>query len=153
MAGEIGMSTESRSEVETSVLEKAGLSYDDLYNAAKYIQYIRVGVPGSVVRSLIEALNIPRFVVSGILKVDESNVARLYQRSRVSETQSESIMDTTRLLLKAANIFGDQERASEWFQAPVPALGNARPYEVIDTFEGRKWIDQVLAQIEYGEFI
>ena len=63
MAGEIGMSTESRSEVETSVLEKAGLSYDDLYNAAKYIQYIRVGVPGSVVRSLIEALHIPRFVV------------------------------------------------------------------------------------------
>lgn len=119
------MSTEIRSEVETSVLEKASLTYDDLYNAAKYIQYIRVGLPGSVVRSLIEALQIPRFVVSGILKVDESNVARLYQRSRVSETQLESIMDTMRLLPKAAHVFGDQERASEWLQAPVPALGNA----------------------------
>ena len=147
------MSAESRNEVEATVLAQAGLSHEDLYNAAKYIQSIRMGLPGSVVRSLIEALRIPRFVVSGILKVDESNVARLYQRPRVSETQSESIMDTTRLLLKTMHVFGDQERASEWLQTPVPALGNARPYEVIDTFEGRKWIDQVLTQIEYGEFM
>lgn len=147
------MSAESRNEVETTVLAQTGLSHEDLYNTAKYIQSIRMGLPGSVVRSLIEALHIPRFVVSGILKVDESNVARLYQRPRVSETQSESIMDTTRLLLKAMHVFGDQERASEWLQTPVPALGNARPYEVIDSFEGRKWIDQVLTQIEYGEFM
>ena len=147
------MSAESRNEVETTVLAQAGLSHEDLYNSAKYIQSIRMGLPGSVERSLIEALHIPRFVVSGILKVDESNIARLYQRPRVSETQSESIMDTTRLLLKAVHLFGDQERASEWLQTPVPALGNARPYEVIDTFEGRKWIDQVLTQIECGEFM
>src|SRR3990167_8069131 len=102
------MSAESRNEVETTVLAQAGLSHEDLYNSAKYIQSIRMGLPGSVVRSLIEALHIPRFVVSGILKVDESNIARLYQRPRVSETQSESIMDTTRLLLKAVHLFGDQ---------------------------------------------
>lgn len=147
------MSTEFRSETENAILAEAGLQHEDLYNPAKYIQSIRLGLAGSVVRSLTEALHMPRFVVSGILKVDESNVARLYQRPRVSEAQSESIMDTTRLILKAARVFGDQDLASEWLATPVAALGDARPYDLIDTFEGRKWIDQVLTNIEYGEFM
>lgn len=141
------------SEFEQSVLAQTGLTHDDLYNAARYIQSIRTGLPGSVVRTLTESLKIPRFVVSSILKVDESNISRLYQRSRVSEAQSEAVMDTTRLLLKSLRVFGDSDKATAWLQTPLLALDDRSPYSLMDTFEGRKWIDQVLTQIEHGEFM
>lgn len=147
------MTTEHYAETENAILAQAGLSPADLYDPVRYITSIRGGLAGSVVRSLIEALHVPRIVVSEILNVDESNVARLYQRPRVSVTQSESIMDTTRLVLKAVRVFGNQDLATEWLQTPVPALGNARPFDLMDTFEGRKWIDQVLSNIESGEFM
>lgn len=67
--------------------------------------------------------------------------------------KTEAILDTARLLLKATQIFGDQDRSTEWLQSPVPALGKAQPFEVIDTFEGRKWINQVLTQIEFGGLV
>lgn len=147
------MSTEHHTDTENAILAQAGLSPADLQNPARYISSIRAGLAGSVVRSLIEALHMPRMVVSGILNVDESNIARLYQRPRVSVAQSESIMDTTRLMLKAVKVFASQELATQWLQTPIPALGNARPYDLMDTFEGRKWIDQVLGNIESGEFM
>lgn len=147
------MSTEHYVETEHAILAQAGLSPADLHDPVRYITSIRGGLAGSVVRSLIEALHVPRIVVSEILNVDESNVARLYQRPRVSASQSESIMDTTRLMLKAVRVFGNQELAIEWLQTPVPALGNARPFDLMDTFAGRKWIDQVLCNIESGEFM
>lgn len=147
------MSTEHYVETEHAILAQAGLSPADLNDPVRYITSIRSGLAGSVVRSLIEALHVPRIVVSEILNVDESNVARLYQRPRVSVSQSESIMDTTRLMLKAVRVFGNQDLATEWLQTQVPALGNARPYDLMDTFEGRKWIDQVLCNIESGEFM
>lgn len=147
------MAADLHFETEASILTQAGLEQDILHNPARYIQSIRIGLAGSAVRLLAEALQMPRAVVSGILKVDESNVARLYRRPRVSEEQSESIMDTTRLMLKAERVFGDLARATEWMGSVVPALGNQRPYDLIDTFEGRKWIDRVLTNIEYGEFM
>lgn len=147
------MTAEHYAETETAILALAGLSPADLHAPDRYINSIRGGLAGSAVRSLIEALHVPRPVASEILNVDESNVARLYQRPRVSVTQSESIMDTTRLILKAVRVFGNKELAYDWLQAPVPALGNYRPYDLMDTFEGRKWIDQVLCNIESGEFM
>lgn len=150
---EVLVSTEHYAETESTILAQAGLSPEDLYDPVRYITSIRGGLAGSAVRSLTEALHMPRVVVSEILNVDESNVARLYQRPRVSVAQSESIMDTTRLMLKAVRVFGNQDLATEWLQTPVPALGNARPFDLMDTFEGRKWIDQVLSNIESGEFM
>lgn len=147
------MSGESDNDLARNVLAQTGLSLEGLHDSAKYIQLIRTGIPGSVVQSIIEALHIPRSVASGILKVDKSNVSRLYRQPQVSEIQSEAILDTARLLLKSIQIFGDQDRSTDWLKTPVPALGDAHPYELIDTFEGRKWIDRVLTQIEFGEFM
>jgi uncharacterized protein (DUF2384 family) len=34
----------------------------------------------------------------------------------------------------------------------VPALDGERPINLFDTFEGRRWVAQVLNKIEHGDF-
>ena len=82
------MSGESDNEFERDVLAQTGLSLEDLHDSAKYIQLIRTGITDSVVQSIIEALHIPRSVAPNILKVDKSNVSRLYQQPRVSDLRN-----------------------------------------------------------------
>lgn len=130
----------------------AGWDYDDLYNPLHYIQSVRNGVKGSKAKDLVNCLGVPRTVLAKIMKVDESNLARLFRRDTLPGDQSETLMDTARLFLKAIRVFDDQGMAQEWMQTRNAVLNGQAPNELLDTFEGRRWIDQVLTNIEFGEF-
>jgi uncharacterized protein (DUF2384 family) len=41
---------------------------------------------------------------------------------------------------------------SRWLREPVPALGGARPIELMDTMEGQALVSAVLSQIQSGAY-
>ena len=41
---------------------------------------------------------------------------------------------------------------SEWLKQPVPALGGARPLDLLDTIEGQNLVSTVLAQMQSGAY-
>jgi uncharacterized protein (DUF2384 family) len=59
------------------------------------------------------------------------------------ETESET-------LLRALEVFGSSDRATEWMRVENPALGNQPPIRVIQTEAGRKAVRDVLGRIEHG---
>ena len=41
---------------------------------------------------------------------------------------------------------------STWIEEPLPALGGARPVDIMDTMEGQALVSTLLAQIQSGAY-
>ena len=116
-----------------------------------YIDTARKGLPGSVIKQAVHALGNRDLFVS-LLNTDKANLSRFYTRKNLDRTQSESILDMLRVYEKASAVFGGYERANEWLNSHIPALGGEKPIDICDTFQGRALVVNVLQKVEYGEF-
>lgn len=56
------------------------------------------------------------------------------------------------VLFRAASVFESPERAREWLETELPALGGRRPVDLCDTAAGRRLVQDAIRRIEYGEF-
>ena len=76
----------------------------------------------------------------------------MYRRKALGPAQSEVLLDTLRVFFRATSAFGSLDRASEWLDTALPALGGQRPIDLCDTFEGRRLVQDAIQRIEHGEF-
>lgn len=53
---------------------------------------------------------------------------------------------------EANRVFGSPKIAREWLNSPIPALGQRRPIELLNSPEGCREVLNVLMRIEFGEF-
>jgi len=116
-----------------------------------YLAMVRQGITGQLVRRTAAAYDC-RELLTRVLSVSSSNLSRVYARKRLAVNQSEAVLDTLRVLEKSDQTFEDQAIASQWLRTPVSALGGVAPNELLDTFEGRKMVAEVLNKIAYGDF-
>lgn len=54
--------------------------------------------------------------------------------------------------VKAMTLFGSEEAAGAWFNAPAVAFGWNKPAEVMATKEGVQLVHDLLTRLEYGVF-
>lgn len=120
-------------------------------NRKAFIDVSRKGIPGRWVKSVVEATGL-RETFLGILNVSSGNLSREYRKKALTKEASEEVLDAVRLLSQAVDVWESRELAIEWLKSPVPALDGERPITLLDTFEGRRWVSQVLNKIEHGEF-
>jgi len=120
-------------------------------NRKSFIEVSRKGIPGRWVKSVVEATGL-RETFLGILNVSSGNLSREYRKKALTKEASEEVLDAVRLLSQAVDVWESREMAIEWLNSPVAALGGERPINLFDTFEGRRWVSQVLNKIEHGEF-
>ncbi|MGM8850639.1 antitoxin Xre/MbcA/ParS toxin-binding domain-containing protein [Salinicola halophyticus] len=122
---------------------------------AVVIRTVRQGVPGSLVRQAIADLgDHPEFreLFITILETTSGNLHRTYQRTALTRTKSEEVLDLLGLLNYAHRVFEDREMALEWLRTPITALAGDAPIALCDTFHGRKMVRGALRAIECGEF-
>ena len=140
------------SNTEYELIPSLGLRGDELNNQCEYIRTVREGISGDVVKKAVKVLD-NRDLIVRILGTTSSNLSRYYRVKRMSRGDSEEMLDTIRLYNQAIHIFGDMEKAIAWIKTSIPALSGETPEAMLDTFEGRKWVAQLLRKIEYGEFV
>ncbi len=116
-----------------------------------FIQATRQGLPGNVVKQVIGVLG-QRELFVRLLETTGGNLNRYYRRKALSQSQSEGILDILRVFSKARAIFGDINKARDWLDTAIPALGGYSPFELCDTFAGRNMVQNALRKIEFGEF-
>ncbi len=137
-------------------LAQSGRAFRDtivkLENPAVFIDAVRVGVPGDVVKSAIKAFGNDRELFVRLLGTSSSNLSRFYARKALDSGDSEAVLDAIRVLNHATDVFEDRGMALEWLQSLVPALAGVRPLDLFDTAEGRNWVRAVLRNIEHGDF-
>ncbi len=134
------------------LLSSLGLDENQLDDPVAYINHVRAGLPGDLVKRAVKIIGNRELFVR-ILGTTSSNLSRFYRLKKMSSAASEEMLDTIRLFKQAVELFGDIESAKEWLNTPVPALKGEKPIALLDTYEGRRWVSQVLRKIEYGEFV
>jgi len=134
------------------LLSTLGLDENQLDDPVAYIQSVRAGLPGELVKRAVKMMGNRELFVR-ILGTTSSNLSRFYRLKKMSSAASEEMLDTIRLFKQAVELFGDIESAKQWLNTPVPVLQGEKPIALLDTYEGRRWVSQVLRKIEYGEFV
>lgn len=137
---------------DTRMLADIGLPREVYTSQVAFIRTVRAGLSGRVLQKAVNALRSDREVFVRLMETDSGNLHRFFKRKHLGRVQSEELLDTLKLYIEAARVFGDQEIAQEWLHSEVRALGGSRPVDLFDTFAGRDMVRDVLGKIEFGEF-
>jgi len=124
---------------------------DVLSNQAEYINIVRAGISGEVVKKAIEIIG-NREIFVRLLNTTSANLNRYYRKKTLNRVDTEEVLDTIRVFAQALQIWGDADTAKTWLNTPIPALSGEKPANLFDTFAGRNWVRQILHKIEQGEF-
>lgn len=128
-------------------------SYADLHvaNDTNADTEIRGGYPVSIAEELQSVLDLTDAEMADVLGRSRRTYARYRsQNKRLGLPGSERLFRYVRLLRRAAEIFGSEEKAAWWMKEPNAALENRSPFEVALTAPGAVLVDDLLAGIEHG---
>lgn len=138
--------------------------YLQIYRAApvERISMIKQGVPASEAKQMIADLCFDQQVLLPALKLSPATVNRKAARNEpLTPSESERVIGVARLVGQLQAMIeesGDPDGfdapawLSKWLREPVPALGGARPVDLLDTMEGQSLVSQALAQIQSGAY-
>ena len=64
--------------------------------------------------------------------------------------QSDRLLRVVRVIAAAEETFGSQEKAARWLRRPTDALEGDAPIALLDTTEGSREVEHLLARIDHG---
>ena len=79
-------------------------------------------------------------------------ISRLKGDQLIPEHAAEVTLSVIRVLRKAEEIFGSQEKAVLWLKRPNTALNQNTPLELLSSRFGAEEVMDVLTRIEYGVY-
>jgi putative toxin-antitoxin system antitoxin component (TIGR02293 family) len=140
------------------------MTYAAIYNApvTARIGLIREGVAAVVAK---EWLDLPELGRNATLKALDLAVAtfnrKVKERGTLSPAESERVLGLARLVGQVEAMVRDagtpegfDARAwlARWLQEPLPALGHARPLDLLNTMEGQRLVSDTLAKAASGAY-
>lgn len=69
---------------------------------------------------------------------------------QISEQKTDSLKILESILKLGEKILGSKEELNQWLHSPVFALDGKKPVDLLKTESGRRRVEEVLHQIEYG---
>ena len=132
-------------------IEGIGVPSAAFVDQVVYIRTVRAGLSGTIVKQAIDTIG-HRDFFARLLGTTSGHLGRLYGRESLGRARTEGLLDTLRTFATAAAAFGDLDRAQDWLDTALPALGGDRPIDICDTFEGRRLVREIIRKVEYGEF-
>lgn len=112
----------------------------------------RAGLPYATLEAIATGFAIPLAVLVHILHLPPRTLARRKKSGRLSPGESDRLLRLARVVARAAEVLGSDERAGAWLRGPVRALGGVRPLDLLDTDLGAQQVEQVLGRIEHGVY-
>lgn len=119
----------------------------------EFIEIIRKGLPSKVISCVVKSSSISEEVIYNALRIAKRTAARRKATAtRLKATESELIYRFSKVLVAAAEILGDRDKAREWLLAGNQALNGERPIDLLDTAIGFEDVLDVLRRIEFGVY-
>lgn len=118
------------------------------------IDTIRQGLPKQALEQLAKTLRVKVLDLEHILPVSRRTLQRYEQQDVkcLPKDLSDHMLQVAKSYTRAVEVFQDEERALEWLQAPIVALGGRIPMSLLDTSAGVDLVLTELGRIEYGVF-
>ena len=111
---------------------------------------IRKGIPREAVDQVLKKTCVSRNQLSQILHISTRQLNRYEHNERLSAEQSGFLYEFSRVYVHGLDIFGDRDTFERWLQRPQMALGGQIPLTLLDTTEGFRMVNDLLAQVEIG---
>ncbi|WP_434361561.1 MbcA/ParS/Xre antitoxin family protein [Parasalinivibrio latis] len=144
---------QSLNQPSATFIGKVGLEVDIFSNRAKKIQIIRQGISGSVLEKTVKGYPEQRALFCTVLGTASTNLSRLY-KAHLDKRKSEDFLHLLGVLMAVTDLYeGDQALVAELLNTRIPALGDQKPVDLLDTFEGRELVKEYLNKLCWGEFI
>lgn len=113
------------------------------------VPLIRKGLRQRDVRVMLKSLATTLGDVSGML---QDITQPRGPNECLSPHESERVLRTASIALRAKEVFGQEEKACRWLNTPSRALGSQTPGSLLDTAIGAREVEDELLRIEYGVF-
>jgi putative toxin-antitoxin system antitoxin component (TIGR02293 family) len=126
------------------------------------VEWVKSGLGARDAKVILGQLRVPQGEALTALHIPVATVNRKAKTNApLSPAEGERVLGFGRLLgqlqtmvRESGNPEGFDASAwlSTWMSAPVPALGGARPLDLMDTMTGQALVSQVLAQMQSGAY-
>ena len=91
--------------------------------------------------------------MSHILSISESTYQRrIRAKSRLTQDETEKAVSLSEIYAKGVDVFRNQSDFETWLQTKIPAIGNQRPTDMLDSMIGRQQVMDELNRILHGVF-
>lgn len=128
-----------------------GIPDTDLSTSAIRIHWARRGIPGNWLSVLVNEIGLGNEIATALDMTPEQLQAKSESETLDSKT-SEAVLDLARILARCVTVWESRDQAVKWLSRPIPVLDDQAPVTLLDTFEGRRWVMEVLCKIEHGDF-
>ena len=127
--------------------------YTSVYqqDTPKIIMAIREGITFDFFKKLATFSPFSLQEWSKILHLTERSLQRYKKENRPFDPlQSEKIIQILLLYKKGIQVFGSKENFDQWLDTIIPALGQIKPKDILDSSFGIDMIRDELIRIEHG---
>lgn len=116
------------------------------------INLSRHGVRKSSLKSLAFYLGITMDKMSSLLHTSHRNIQRKAEDELLDTLKTEKVLELAAFIKRGTDIIGSEDGFREWLQSAVPAIGNRKPIDLLDTTFGIQMALNVLGRLEQGVF-
>ena len=126
------------------------------------VEWVKRGLGARDAKVILGQLRVPKGEALTALQIPVATVNRKAKTNApLSRAEGERVLGFGRLVgqiqtmvRESGNPEGFDASAwlSDWMSAPAPALGGARPLDLIDTMTGQALVSQVLSQMQSGAY-
>lgn len=126
------------------------------------IEVIKTGVRARSVGAFARKLNIPNERLVRMLGMAPATVSRKAKADgRLAVEDSARMVEMGRLIGQVTEMvaksgnpegFDAAKWVAQWIESPVPALGNRKPAEFLDTSEGQTLVSTIVARMQSGAY-
>jgi putative toxin-antitoxin system antitoxin component (TIGR02293 family) len=121
-------------------------------NDNDFISIIRTGIPKQAMIHLMQVADITLEEMASIIHSSDRTLRRYGPQQKLSQEQSERMVEMARLYSRGQEVFGTMEEFRKWMDSVLLPFGNKKPKEFLDTSLGIGMIMDELGRIEHGIF-
>lgn len=121
--------------------------------ASDLVEITRKGLPAKILPMIAGEISIDRAAVARAAGISGRTLSRrIATHSLLTAEESDRMVRLARVLAFANETLGDRAKVSHWLQTRNAALGDKRPFDLLDTDAGVRSVETVLGRIAYGVY-
>jgi putative toxin-antitoxin system antitoxin component (TIGR02293 family) len=113
------------------------------------VTLVRSGLPVGSVHFLLESGRLTQAELDRLV-LPRKTLANRRRLGSLTPDQSDRLIRLARILAAAEETFGTQAKAAIWLRRATSALAGERPLDLLDTDEGTRRVEALLADIDHG---
>ena len=118
-------------------------------NSMEYIERIRYGVKKSDWKQFIKSIGATEKEFISILP---ASLSSLQKKSVYDRETSERIYELAKLFSLGHEVFDSKDDFREWLMTPSKALGNKKPWDLLDSSLGFDIVENEINRIKYNVY-